>query len=110
MGHAVNDFIHAKRIDSFQKLRFLLFLYRYSDLRGTITEFAERLYLGDTYFMEKIILELQQVGLLVKLDQHWKLSDEPGVKANLKPLVQAFECPLSRQKLLEQVKRAVWCH
>ena len=57
-------FIHAKQIDSFQKLFFLLYLYQHPGIEGTSQEFETRLYLGNTGLTEKILAELQQAGLV----------------------------------------------
>lgn len=99
----LTNFIRNKQINSFQKLYFLLFLQQYPGVEGTSQDFAERLYL-DTLLLETIITDLQRVGLLVYAEYGWRLSDESDVKTHLQQLVGAFECPLTRQELLKQVR------
>ncbi len=98
------NFIRSKQIDSFQKLYFLLFLQQYPEMKGTSQEFAGRLYVGDTVLLENIITDLQKVDLLVATEQGWKLSAEADVRTQLQQLAGAFECPVARQELIEQVK------
>jgi hypothetical protein len=104
MDNSVTNFLRTKRIDSFQKLHFLLFLHRYPKMKGTCQEFAARLHLGDLPLLEKIIADLHRVGLLERMGQHCRLLDEPGLRANLHFLARAFENPLTRQKILDQVR------
>lgn len=98
-------FIRANQIDSFQKLRLLLFLYRHPGLRADVGELAGSLCLGDHLLMTTIVLELQAVGLLDCREGRWALVDEPQVRRCLHGLAQAYDCPLSRQALLAQVRR-----
>jgi hypothetical protein len=104
MDNGVVNFLRTRRIDSFQKLHFLLFLHRYPDMKGTCQEFAARLHLGDLALVEKIIADLHRAGLLERLGQHCRLLDEPSLRASLHFLARAFENPLTRQELLDQVK------
>ncbi|MCQ3980791.1 MAG: hypothetical protein DPW09_45910 [Anaerolineae bacterium] len=104
MDNGVVNFLRARRIDSFQKLRFLLFLHRYPDMKGTCQEFAARLHLGDLALVEKIMADLHHARLLERIGQHCRLLNEPGLKASLHFLARAFENPLTRQELLDQVK------
>ena len=57
-------FIHARQIDSFQKLFFLLYLYQHPGIEGTSQEFETRLYLGNTGLTEKILAELLEDELI----------------------------------------------
>ena len=99
------EFIHAKQIDSFQKLFFLLFLFQHPGIQGTSQEFGTRLYLGSTELIERILADLQQAGLVEKIDNGYKLHNEADSNPDLRRLVQAFEDPLTRQQLLDQVRR-----
>ncbi len=103
----ITNFIHTKQIDSFQKLRVLLFLQQHPEIEGTCQELAERLYLGDTLLVQEIVHDLQKADLLVSVEHRWKLSDEPEVKTSLQHLTRGFENPLVRQELLAQVKQFV---
>jgi hypothetical protein len=104
MSNTVADFIHARRIDSYQKLRFLLFLHQHPDLSETDQEFAEHLYLGDTRLLEQIIRDLQQVGLVDCVENRCRLHPQPEVSSCLQCLARAFEDPLARQTILDQVR------
>ena len=98
------EFIHAKHIDSFQKLIFLIFLYQHPKFRGTSQEFATQLYLGNPKLLDRILIDLQKAGLVDKLETGYKLHHGKDIDPNLQRLAQAFEDPLARQQLLEQVR------
>ncbi|GIK41834.1 MAG: hypothetical protein BroJett011_56670 [Chloroflexota bacterium] len=104
MINMVADFIRARRIDSFQKLRFLLFLHHHPDLSETDQKFAEHLYLGDTRLLEQIIRDLQKVGLVDCVENRCRLHNQPEVSSCLQCLAKAFEDPLARQTILDQMK------
>ena len=103
----ISHFIKLKRINSFQKLRFLLFLHRFPTLKGTSEDFAGQLHFGDKIFVDEMITELEEVGLLKRVGYQYMLNNEPTIQANLKELARAFDHPLSRQKLLDYVKGKV---
>jgi hypothetical protein len=106
MNDILVNFIRAKRIDSFQKLRFLLFLYQRPGLTGTCQELARQLYLGDELLVRRIIADLQRVGLLV-IDTGGccGLEIKPEVRMSLDHLARAFADPLLRQMILDQIKQ-----
>ena len=52
-------FIRARRIDSFQKLGVLAFLYQNAESSWTSQEIAEQLYLGDVPLLEEILADLR---------------------------------------------------
>ena len=60
---------------------------------------------GDTPFLEKILRELQQVGLVNCVQEVCTLANEAEIKASLKALGRVFDDPLARQTLLHQVSR-----
>ena len=103
MNNRVTTPICLKQINSYQKLRFLLFLHQSPEFEGTSHAFAERLHLGDTQLVEQIITELQDRGLIECLGNCYRLNDDPEVKSFLRGLATTFEDPLARQKLLDQV-------
>jgi hypothetical protein len=92
-------------IDSFQKLTFLLFLQRQPDIQKTSQEFAERLYIGDTGLLHRILTDLQLAGLIEQVGDRYKLCNQPEVRAYLNTLAKKFEDPLARQELLDEIKR-----
>ncbi|MBE7549570.1 MAG: MarR family transcriptional regulator [Anaerolineales bacterium] len=104
MDTGLADFIRAKQIDSFSKLRFLLFLRQHPHLRGGVQQLAERMYI-EAPLVEKMIADLQGVGLLEGEKNDYILPDEPSLKLCLENLARTFEQPLTRQELLEQIKQ-----
>jgi hypothetical protein len=105
MNEKILNFLITKQIDSFQKLRLLLFLMQLPDLRGTCYDLANRLYLGDIQLLEKMTADLTSVGLLTKTETAWQLCDEPETRANLGDLSKLYDSPLTRQDLLASVMR-----
>lgn len=104
LNETIYNYIRTKNIDSFQKLRLLLLLHQNPHWRGTSQELAHRLHLGDTLLIESIIADLHQAGLIDRVDNQYRLPDEPEIRSQLQCLARAFEHPLTRQELLKQVK------
>ena len=104
MDAKVANYLQTKRIDSFQKLNFLLLLHQYPHLRGTPQEFSERFYLGDISLLMRIIKDFQAVGLLEQVGNGYQLCKEPTVKLGVKKLAQTFANPLDRQEMLNCLK------
>lgn len=105
MKDVVANFIRARRIDSFQKLRFLLYLHQHPDLTETRQGFARRLYLGNCPLMDRMISDLCQNGLIDCVGDGFRLHNAPEIKLYLQRLTQAFEDPLARQKILAQIRQ-----
>ncbi len=105
MNEVTLRFIHENRIDSFQKLSFVLFLHRYAQ-RNTVThEFARQLnFAGDPVF-EEIIDELAAVGLIHQQSGQYALRNEPALRNEIDQLVIVYEDPTARQLLLGQLYR-----
>ena len=103
MDRNLSQYLHTKRIDHFQKLNLLLFLYQHPQLKGTSEEFAKWLYIGDAVLLKKIIVDLQYVGLVERIGIRYKLRNEPWITSHLKHLAGTYEDPLTRQELLDQV-------
>jgi hypothetical protein len=103
MIDAVTGFIQARQIDSFQKLCFLLFLHQHPGASGTSQEFASRLYFGNTPLLERIIIDLCLAGLLDCEAGRFRLRNDPDVRSYLQCLASAFEDPLTRQRILDQL-------
>jgi hypothetical protein len=109
MNDTITEFIQVRRINSFQKLRLLLFLHRHPELIATCQELARQLYLGDYRLMEGIIADLRLVGLVDCVESGFKLHSDPDLRSCLQCLTKAFEDPLNRQSILDQVRhRALW--
>lgn len=95
--------IRSKHIDSFQKLYVLLFLYHHPRLTGTNREIARQLYFGDEVGLTKIITDLEEAGLVEQVEGKYKLYNQPDIQFCLQNLAQAFDDPLTRQKILDKI-------
>jgi DNA-binding IscR family transcriptional regulator len=104
MNDRLMIFIRSRQIDSYQKLRLLLFLHQNAGARWTRRELTERLYFGNVSLLQKIIIELQNAGLLKRVENSYTLSDEPEVISILEHLARTFEDPLLRQEIFEYMK------
>ncbi len=104
MQESVTRFIKAKRINSFQKLRFLLYLHRHPKTCGSSEEFAERLHFGDKFVVERLLGDLEDAGLIYRVGHQYMLNHEPALQRQLDELALAFDHPLLRQNLLEQIR------
>lgn len=95
-----------KQIDSFPKLRFLLFLRQNPYLNGNTQNLAEKLYI-EAPLVEKLIHDFQQVGLLEvgQGNYCYRLSNEPDLKTWLEKLAAMFDQPVARQELLARVRK-----
>jgi hypothetical protein len=106
MNEKATQFIRAKQIDSFQKLRFLLFIHQHPTLTGTIQDFGSQLFLGNIPMLENIVVDLCGAGLLDNVDNRFKLHNDPDVNSCLECLCKVFDDPLARQMVLDQVRSA----
>ena len=105
MNETAANFIRARQIDSFQKLRLLLFVHQHPTLTGTIQDFSSRLYLGDVPTLENIVTDLCQAGLLDRcVGNRFRLCHDPDANSCLECLRKVFEDPLARQRILDQVR------
>ncbi len=98
------EFIRAKRINSIQKLRVLLFLGQSNYSVISAQQLAEHVYF-EVPLIETIIHELNLVGILIKKEDEYILPNEPALKTLLTELIQTFQYPLARQELLGYVKK-----
>jgi hypothetical protein len=105
MDNIVGDFIRAKRIDSFQKLYVLLFLYQHPKLIGTSQYLANKLYLGHLPLVEEILNDLRGVGLVDGIGSRYKLCNDSKAGSVLQSLAKAVKDPLARQGILEQISQ-----
>lgn len=105
MNATALKFIHENRIDSFQKLSFLLFLHRHAQRHRVTREFARQLnFAGDPVF-EEVIDELLDVGLLHQQGNAYTLGNDPALRSEIELVAQLYEDPLARQVLLGQLYR-----
>lgn len=105
MNSMVGRYLREKRIDSFQKLRLLLFMYQHPEVTGSVRELADRMYLGDTPLLTAVLFDLHKTGLLDRCEHGYRLRNEPDVTRFLQNLARAFEHPLSRVEILNQLKQ-----
>lgn len=98
------EFMRARRIDSCQKLRLLLFFHQQAGRQSHIHDLAQQLYLGHTPLLEEILGDLQSVGLLNCSGDCYTLHNEPGLSSILQYLAQTIEDPLARQEILDHIK------
>lgn len=101
----IGRFIQTRQIDSYQKLRVLIFFYNHADSSWTNSQIAERLYLGDGPLVEKIVADLQAAGLVDCAARRCRLRNEVGLGLKLQHLVKTCENPLARQKILDRIRR-----
>mgnify|MGYP007030165575 CR=1 FL=1 len=101
----ISRFIRTRQIDSYQKLRVLIFLHDHADSSWTNSQIAERLYLGDGPLLEKIVVDLQAVGLVDCVAWRCRLRNEAGLSVKLQHLVKTCENPLARQEILDSIRR-----
>jgi hypothetical protein len=104
----IAKFIRARHIDSFQKLRLLVFLHRHPESNWTSQEIAERLYLGDVPLLEGILADLGAAGLVHCVGNGCTLHNEPGVRSCLQRLDEMCEDPLVRQQILDRVTHSTF--
>jgi predicted transcriptional regulator len=105
MMNEIAKFIQTKHIDSFQKLRLLIFLHQHPESSWTSQEIAERLYLGDAPSLEGMIAGLRKAGLVKRAGNRCQMSDEASIRARLQHLVKTCENPLARQEVLDHVRQ-----
>jgi hypothetical protein len=107
---SVVDYLRTKRIDSFQKLRLLLFLYQHPEVKATQRELGEQLYLGDTPLLTTLLTDLDKAGLLEQGENGYRLRNEPDITQFVQDLVWAFEHPVTRLEILNHIKAGVSSH
>lgn len=99
-------FIRDVRIDSFQKLRILLWLTEHRQQPLSVEELAGRVYLGDMGFVEEILTSLAEAGIVNCQDDRYVFSCGDDTKRCLHCLEEKFADPQARQGLLQEIRRA----
>lgn len=105
LGEGLNRFLVDRRIDSFHKVWFLLFLWQRTDSRSINREFARAVTFSDDPTLDEIIEELEHAGLLHVQNGQCSLRQGNEIDAGLTALLQTFEDPLARQQLLCRLYR-----
>lgn len=98
-------FLSDRRIDSFQKLRILLWLYRHPHLNLTCQELSQQLYLSDMPLIESMLVELNSAGLVNCQENYCMLIDQPELRSCLRCLAERFEDPMARQSLIDRISQ-----
>ena len=62
MTEEIVQFIQTRHVDSFQKLRVLVFFHKHSELSWTSPQIVERLYFGDGLLLEEIMADFENFG------------------------------------------------
>lgn len=98
-------FIQTKHINSFQALLVLVFFYRHAASSFTNAQIAEQLYLGDGPLLEEITTSLQAAGLIDRIGNRYKFHNTPEFEADIQHLVNLYQQPVARQKIIDQVRQ-----
>jgi hypothetical protein len=98
----ITQFIQTRHIDSYQKLRVLIFFFEHPNSSWTGPQIGTRLYLGDGPLLDKIVADLQ-AGLVDCMANHYRLRNEVSIRLPLQHLIQTYENPLARQQILDSI-------
>ncbi len=97
-------FLVQRRIDSFNKVWFLLFLWQRSE-HSVNRAFARMATFSDDPTLDEIISELENVGLLTLQDGKCMLRRESEIETGLAAMLLTYEDPIARQQLLSRLYR-----
>ena len=100
---SLERFILHRRIDSFHKIWFLLFLYQRTERQQVNREYVRQVTFTDAPALDEVIEELQDAGQLTASGKQLHLDDAPVVRCELDALALVFEDPTVRQELLTAV-------
>lgn len=98
-------FRRRRRIDSYHKIWFLLFMHQHSEQRLISREYIRQLIFPGAPMLDKEIGELLQAGLLTAAAELLRLDNAHEVRHELDALTLAFEVPTRRQELLRLLSR-----
>ena len=98
-------FVQQRRLDSFQKLRLVLWLGRNPGREFNSAQLSAALHLSDQRLVDELVAELCETGVVGCRDGLWTLADLPELRRCLDCLVVRFEDPLARQQLLAHIGR-----
>lgn len=102
---SLERFILQRRIDSFHKIWFLLFLHQHSEQRQINREYIRQVTFTDAPTLDEVIEELEEAGLLTAAGDALSLEDAPDVRCELDVMALVFEDPTGRQELLRRLYR-----
>ena len=103
LPESLERFILHRRIDSFHKIWFLLFLHRHSNKHQISREYVRQVTFTDAPTLDEAIEELEDVGLLSCTGEVLSLDDAPDVRCQLDTMAHYFEDPTGRQELLRRL-------
>ena len=102
---SLERFIVHRRIDSFHKLWFLLFLHQRSNENRVNREYLRQVTFADDPTLDEVIDELQNAGLLKTRGESLSIVDDQEVRSDLDRMASVFEDPWGRQELLRRLYR-----
>ena len=103
LPESLERFILHRRIDSFHKVWFLLFLHRHSNKHQINREYVRQVTFTDAPTLDEAIEEFEDVGLLSCTGEVLSLDDAPDVRCQLDTMAHYFEDPTGRQELLRRL-------
>ncbi len=99
---SLERFILQRKIDSFHKIWFLLFLHQHAHEDKTHRDYARQVSFADAPTLDEVIEELQDAGLPMATGEALSLRDAPEVRSKLETMAHVFEDPTGRQELLRR--------
>ena len=100
----LSRFLTQRRIDSFNKVWFLLFLWQRSEY-SINRAFAHMATFSDEPMLDETINELESAGLLTVEDGQCSLRRESEIETSLRSMLLTYEDPIARQQLLSRLYR-----
>ena len=105
LPYSLENFMRRRRIDSYHKIWFLLFMHQHSEQRLISREYIRQVTFADAPTLDEVIGELGQAGLLTAVGELLRLDDAAEVRRELDAMAVAFEDPSGRQELLRLLYR-----
>lgn len=94
---------YLRYINSYQKLKLLLFFHTYPSFRGSLCSLAEKLYEADHIALRQDIQELVRGGLIEFDGRLIYLSATASARQFITHLAEVYNDPLDRQIVLDMV-------
>ena len=102
---SLERFILRRRIDSYHKIWFLLFLHQHAEQRQINREYIRQVTFTDAPTLDEAIEELEEAGLSTAAGKVLNLEDAADVRCELDTMALVFEDPTGRQELLRRLYR-----
>lgn len=97
--------MRQRRIDSYHKIWFLLFMHQHAEQRLISREYIRQVTFADALTLDEVIGELRQAGLFTVAGEMLRLDEAPEVRRELDAMALVFEDPTGRQELLRLLYR-----